>query len=533
MKTKKQQWLRPALAGLGIIIMICSVHVTRAQDLVVQDWSSDGGGTFGLDWVNARSYIYNANSVQDLDPSAVTFDSTHNSAGNTNDGSMYVTVQWPTNSDPNWNENWNDIQFGFYTPPFNPTNYINFEVAIKVDVAHSSTAIDGTSYGALELIINNPWTTVVGWVPIAVTNGWQYFSGSFAGIPSATNSEAVIGLVSSGGDSLTNTVSYWIGDIVFTAAPTVNTNMPLLNLAKAPPPGLTCIASKSGGTYQRQMVQTVNSNYSWNTAAAVSNTTTYSMTLASFPNTNYPGFESQMFLIPQNGMVAGPSVDWYSTNVVDFFVGVNPDGTGQGTLQYKVNDPSDWTAKMTVSQPCATGPLGKWSLSFNNNTNVTITAPDNTSTNFTIPANDAAYFKDPLYVYVGTLPNANANIGQSSTFGQVQVSGSAGSINDNFASLNPSTWELYAEDPSGVFITTSDSKYWLTWPQPDFGFTNVFATDNLANKLADSQWKALSASATGWINVGGIKRLAVINQSTLYAAFGYAPTNLFLGLYHQ
>lgn len=528
MKTKIQQWLRPALAGLGIVTIACSVHVARAQNLIVNDWSSDDGGTFGLDWVNARSYVYNANDIDDLD---FTFDPTQNSAGDPTAGSMYVTVQWPTNSDPNWNENWNDLQFAFYTPPFNPTDYINFQFALKVDVTNSSPAIDGASYGAVELIVNNPWTTVVGYAPIALTNGWQYFSGSFTGLPNETNSEAVIGLISNGGDSLTNTVSYWIGDIVFTALPTVNTNMPLLSLSPAPPAGLTCLASKTGGTYQRQMVQTVNSNYSWNKATALSNTTTYSMTIGSFPNANYPGFESQMFLIPDNSMVSGASVDWYSTNVIDFFVGENSDGTGEATLQYKLNAPTSWNTTLVVSKSCTTGPLGKWSLSFNNNTNVTIIAPDNTSTNFTIPASDAAYFQDPLSVYVGTLPNNNANLGQSSTFTQVQVTGSAGSINDTFSTLNPSTWELYAEDSPGVFITAQNAKCWVTWPQPDFGFTNLYATDHLASNLPISQWLALPASATGWINVAGSERLAVINQSTLNSTFGYNPTNLFLGLY--
>ncbi len=161
---------------------------------------------------------------------------------------------------------------------------------------------------------------MVGYQTLAVTNGWQYFQGSFAGIPDETNSEAVLGFISNGGDSLTNTVSYWIGDITFTAAPTVHTNMPHLSLVKPPPLGVTCIASETSGTYQRQMIQTVNSNYSWNTATAVSNSTTYSMTIASFPNTNYPGFESQMFLIPQLGMVPGASIDYFSSNVLDFFV---------------------------------------------------------------------------------------------------------------------------------------------------------------------------------------------------------------------
>ena len=523
MKTKIQQRLRLALAGLGTIAMLCTIQVTQGQDLIVNDWASDQGGTFGLDWYNFRTYAYGV---------TYTFDPTQNSAGNPSDGSMYVTVQWPINSDTNWNENWNDIQFAFYTPPFNPTNYINFDVDIKVDVAHSATAKDGNTYGAVELIVNNPWTTVVGWAPLALTNGWQHFSGSFAGLPNETNSEAVLGFVSTGGDSLTNTVSYWVGDIVFTAPPTVNTNMPPLSLAKAPPHGLTCIASKAAGTYQRQMVQTVNSNYSWNTATAASNTTIYSMTIASFPNTNYPGFESQMFLIPQVGRASGASIDWYSTNVLDFFVGENADGTGQGTLQYKINNPASWNTALVVSKACASGPIGTWSLTFNNNTNVTMTAPDNTTTNFTIPAGDAAYFQDPVYVYAGVLPNNDANIGQSSTFSRLQVSGSAGSINDTFAALNPSTWVLYAEDAPGVFVTASDAKYWVTWPLPDYGFTNVYASDNLGNKPVISQWLALPASATGWVNVGGNKRLAVINQSTLNAAFGYAPTNCFLGLSH-
>jgi hypothetical protein len=239
-----------------------------------------------------------------------------------------------------------------------------------------------------------------------------------------------------------------------------------------------------------------------------------------------------MFLIPQLGLVSGPSVDWYSTNVVDFFVDENPDGTAMATFQYKVNTPSSWSPALVVSETCAKGPLGVWSLSFNNNTNVTLTAPDNTTTNFTIPAGDAALFKDPLYVYAGVLPNNNLNIGQSSTFSRVQVSGSAGSINDPFASLNPATWVKYAEDPAGVFITTADTKYWVTWPLPDLGFTNLYATDNLKNSIANSQWLSLPGAATGWISVGASKRLAVLSQSTLNASFGYTPTNCFFELFH-
>jgi hypothetical protein len=181
--------------------------------------------------------------------------------------------------------------------------------------------------------------------------------------------------------------------------------------------------------------------------------------------------------------------------------------------------------------------LGTWTLTINNNTNVTLTAPDNTSTNFTMAASDAAIFQDPLFVYVGDQPNVNANIGQSSTFSQLTITGAADSIDDNFASdgtLNTNIWANdTASDENGIFVTAPDGKYWLTWPTPDGGFTNVFATDNLTNQIANGQWQGLPSASTGWVLVGGNERLTVINQSTLNTAFGYQPTNVFFELYHN
>jgi hypothetical protein len=530
MKTKIRWYLLPSLTGLAII---CSTVLATAQDLIVNGFDNASniglGNVPGVDWANFRTYIYGYNAV---------WDPTQDSTGNTNSGSLYLTVEWPTNSDPNWNEDWNDVQIGFATPTasdnyYAPSNYISFDFDLKIDVTNSSPALDGT-YGALELIINDPWTTVVGWAPIAATNGWQHISGSFSGLPPGTNSEAIIGFVSTGGGSLTNTVSYWIDNIRFTAP--VTTNSPVLSLVKPPLLGLTCLASQPGGTYQRQMIRTVNSDYSWNTATAASDTTTYSMDITNFPGTNYPGFASQMFLIPQAGINTTPqdnSVDWDSADVVDLFVTVNPDGSATGSFQYKVNQPDSWNTSLIVPLNCASGPSGIWSLTFNNNTNVTITAPNNTSTNFTIPAADASLFQDPVFVYVGDEPNANANIGQSSTISKVTVTGAAGSINDSFTNLDLTTWANdMAAAPGGIIVTTPDTKYWLTWPEPDSGFNNLFVTDNLTNNIADSQWLSLPTSDTGWIDVGGTKRVTIIKQSTLNTAFGYTPTNCFFGLYH-
>ncbi len=521
MKIKMLKLFRLAPAGAGIVMIMCLTSVAQAQSLVVNSFDTDQDGTFGLDWENFRSYVYGV---------SLTFDPTQDSTGNPNSGSMYATVQWPLSSDPNWNENWNDIQFGFYSPPFSPTNYTSVDFDIKIDVTNSYTAPDG-SYGAIEVIINNPWTTVIGWASLVATNGWQHFSGSLAGLGAGPNSEVVIGLVSTGSGSPTNTINYWIDNIVLVAPST--TNQPALNIAKPPHPGLTCLSSQAGGTWQRQIIGTTNGDFSWNTADAASNTVTYAMTITNFPGTNYSGYEGRFYLI--NGLLNGQvdsDVDYDATNVVYFAVQENPDATATASFYYKTNCPSNENFQSNQQVTCTNGPLGKWSLTFNNNTNVIMTAPDGTTNEFNIPATIAGDFPNPTYIYLGDRPNENAFIGQSATFSHFNATGTATALDDSFATLNPNVWLNSAADPNGILITTSDTKCWITWLLPDGGFSNLFVTDNLGTPGGISQWLPLPSAATGWISVAGIGRLAIVNQSTLNSTFDYTPTNCFWGLYH-
>ncbi|MGH7970693.1 MAG: hypothetical protein ACREIC_18355, partial [Limisphaerales bacterium] len=145
-----------ALAGPGLRAV--------ADDLIVNSFDAS---ISGIDWQNFRSYASSYTEV---------WDPTQDATGNPNSGSMYLTVNWPLNSDPNWNQNWNDVQLAFYTPLFSSPDYLTFDMDVKVDVTNSFPALDGT-YGALELIVNNPWTTVVGWAPLTATNGWQHIQG--------------------------------------------------------------------------------------------------------------------------------------------------------------------------------------------------------------------------------------------------------------------------------------------------------------------------------------------------------------------
>jgi hypothetical protein len=177
------------------------------------------GYTPGLDWVANGGY----------DVTAV-WDPNQSSPGNPNSGAMYVTVAWPGPSDSSYTTNWTDMLFAFSTEGiansgiFNSSNYFTFDCDIKVDVTNSFTALNGT-YGAVELVVDDPWEEVAA-APLAATNGWQHFTGHFSAIPRGTYDAAVIGLLSVGTGTLTNTVSYWIDNIVFAALSTVSTNQP-------------------------------------------------------------------------------------------------------------------------------------------------------------------------------------------------------------------------------------------------------------------------------------------------------------------
>ena len=502
-----------------------------AGDLNVNSFDS---GISGIAWENWRAYVSGHTEI---------WDSAQDADGSPTSGSMYVTVNWPLSSDPTWNNGWNDVQIAFAAGSFASADYLELEAYIKIDVTNSFTAVDG-SYGVVGLYLNGGsggWQQVQGYANLAATGGWQRIHGSLSGIPAQTYDSVVVGFISNGGSSLTNTVSYWLDNIRVIAPPSVNTNRPVLTIARAPSAGLTCLASASSDAWQRQMIRTVASSYSWDTTTAHSNTTTYSINVAAFPGTAYSGFEAMMYLIPVTGMSSPDdgSVDWDSAHVAYFTITANADGTSRSNFRYKVNSANAETFRSWTDFNCAVGPVGTWALSFMNNTNVTMTAPDGTSTNLTIPASDEANFQGDLIAYFGVRPTDATRIGLSATFGRIQITGAAAAINDTFVSAGPpydldsTTWIRKAESPQGIFVTAPDTKYWVGWSQPDGGFTNLCATDDLRKKLGASQWLSLPATDTGWLNVAGQSRLAIVRQSTLNAAFSYAPTNCSFGLFHQ
>lgn len=529
---RPQSKTRPGLLLLVLgLALLGSAGAARSDDILF-GFDIDISALGFQEW-RAFSYVTSGTAEWDGNQDAAT---------NPSSGSLYITADWPQTG---WVTGWKDIQFYFNTPsPVTPADYLTLEADIKIDVSNSSLATGGASYGISGLYLSggsNPgWQQVQGYRILNATDGWQHISGSLAGFPGSNYTALVVGLISQSTHTLTNTVRYWIDNVRITAPPSVHTNRPAITIAKAPPAGLTCMATAPSDAWQRQMVRTTNNIYSWHTTSAASNTTTYAITVADIPGGAQSGFEAMMYLIPENGMSNpdGGSVDWDSANVAYFTINANANGTGKGNFRYKTNSPSGENFQSWTDHNCAAGPLGTWQLTFNYDTNVTILAPDGTSTSLTIPDDAAALFQGNLIAYFGVRPASTARIGLSATFSRIKITGAAATIDDTFVSsgppydLDPARWVKKASSPQGIFITAPDAKYWLAWPLPDGGYTNLYVTDNLNKKLGNGEWVGLPVDATGWLNVAGASRLTVVNQSALNAAFSYAPTNCFFGLFH-
>jgi hypothetical protein len=157
--------------------------------------------------------------------------------------------------------------------------------------------------------------------------------------------------------------------------------------------------------------------------------------------------------------------------------------------------------------------IGTWTLTFSNDTNVTITTPAGTSTSFEFPAESAALFADPMYVYLGVQPNQAANKGQGVRFSNFRTTGTANPINETFVGvvpeenpdaapdLDPAIWRRAAADNAGIVLTPTNANYVVEWTVPAIGFKL-----QRAESLTNPDWVDVTASTA---QVGGRVRAAV------------------------
>lgn len=165
--------------------------------------------------------------------------------------------------------------------------------------------------------------------------------------------------------------------------------------------------------------------------------------------------------------------------------------------------------------------VGTWTLTFLNDTNITLAGPGGASTNLTISLESAQLFADPVYAYFGVQAGGNngLGIGKYTVLSEVKITGTANALDDVFTSdsaLNTNTlWSVVAVDPVGVALVPATAKYWLQWTVPDTGFSPVQSA-SLATPVG------LWSDVTGpRVQLGGIRRVLIDSSGLPGSDSGY------------
>ncbi|MBU6401450.1 MAG: hypothetical protein KGS61_14130 [Verrucomicrobia bacterium] len=518
--------LKPSrVAVLAGLALACAATLTRAQtpDYIIDRFDDPTEADSWARWWGSALQTYE-------------YDGTVNTGTNAGSGSLKATIQFDLASYGS------DNQFAavrYFTAAdgsretLDGSQYTNLVFDLKFDTNSPSS---GGNFGYFEYgVVPTDYSQIeLGHLSVASTNGdWTHIVAPID--PSTAKITNIFGFwikIWSGDPSsgMTGTTTFWVDNVELIGITNTVIPSPTMGLSRATP-GLQLIASAPAQTYQRQSISTLSTDtngnptaYSW---VGGSSPVTYSVTIASYPSTNYSGFQTHIFLVPMASLPTyESSPDWNEPNVVFLQIANNADGSASATFRYKTNLPNGntmlWNSNPTngpvgalasITDP---SPLGTWSLTFQNNTNVTLTAPSGASTNFVMPPDSAALFADPLVAVFGAQPNGDANIGQTVILSRIQVTGTTSAIDEKFigATLDTTTWQIVAQDAAGVTVAPPDSLYWINWSLPATGFL-LEASTNLSSTSA---WA--DAGLTNVVQVLG-KRMVVLTSSSLPGTNGF------------
>ena len=427
--------------------------VTPARDIVVSRFD---------DASSIANWRFDYGGVTNLIAFAPSQDASNNPAS----GSLKVAFGFDSALDLSEN-NKGAVTLDLSTP-YDASTYQTLEVDVKLDPASATDA--GGNSGYFQLVVR--YGSFYDWNPqfggnLRIGDGWRHIRIAPPVAPVSDVSAFTIEL--SGGAGLSGPVTFYVDNLKFT---TTNVPPPSPTMAvQFPGRGLNLIPTS--GQYQRQnIVSTNDPGYGW---VGSTEPVTYSLTIHKYPDASHTGFQTHMFLIP--GQPTDSAPDYSQPNLIFLDIQSQNGGGAYVQFRYKVNEPAGNTflyGAGTLGGVSSPSSLGTWSMTFTDDTNVTVTAPGGAVGNFKLPAAAAALFANPIAVWVGDQPNSGGNIGQTVILSGVRVTkGAATLLDDDFLAdenLDSQKWQVFAGDPAGVRVIGSDAAYWLTWTTPDGGF---------------------------------------------------------------
>jgi hypothetical protein len=392
-----------------------------------------------------------------------------------------------------------NISFDIHVLPGTPTDangdFGGLNVGLK-SVANPTTSDLDADFNYYTNLVIIPGAATNGWVHLSETNAQQFQNCALnSGDTYAEGPEfyyTQYGPPSGVSGYPTNPVTFWIDNIVVNSstAPPPPPPPPTLSISPAVQ-GLNLFTASGGSsaTYNREDIEASQQNYSWvNASGPVS----YSFTITNYPVGSNDGVQCQIFLCPSVGTENDP--DWAESNIIFLDMENNvPNNTVYWSFRYKTNEANANTPMLYGSGVLATigssTALGTWTLTFNDNTNVTMTVPGGASTNFSIPDSTGAttaLFANGVDIYFGDQAGNAGGVNDHIVASDFKVTGlGSADFDDNFVAdagtLN-SVWTTNAAFPSCVQLVGPGEPYWVQWTAPATGFA-LQSTPTLLNPI--------------------------------------------------
>lgn len=314
---------------------------------------------------------------------------------------------------------------------------------------------------------------------------------------------------------------------------------PSVNLIKAEP-GLRIFAQNAEAIWNMEGFGTVDDHQSW-VGATPSQPRRYSVTFGSFDTVD--GFVFQAQFVPVNYMNTPPHVPWVVWSGSNALVWtITKQAAGFTTqIDWKTNQPQSGTVGNTNAlflQTTSTNGVGTWTLTFTSDTEGTVTAPDGTSGDFTLPPEMAEQFADPLHIFFGICPWSTAGYGQYVDIKRITITNVLGvNVDVDFTKEEVFSTELwntgFSVDQGSVVQVSTNTPFWLTWTVPDWGYgiaTKADLGDPDTPWRSPAYWNGVTPEAR---LMGGRLKWALIPNACLPTVDGTpggtpSPTGFFM-----
>jgi hypothetical protein len=325
-------------------------------------------------------------------------------------------------------------------------------------------------------------------IPGAATNGWVHLADTNTAndiikmMTAGFTQAAGLGFIyASWSGYPTNPVTFWIDNaaVLTASAPPPPPPPPTMSIISPVVQGLNLFTGNGTALYNRENLQTVNPDYSW---VGASGPVSYSFTITNYPVAAGDAVQCQIFLVPNPGTESGP--DWTEPNVVFLDLeSMVPGGGGvQWSFRYKTNQPNANTmiyGAGTLASISTTNILGTYTVTFNNNTNVTMLMPGGVTTNISIPdatGATTALFANGVQLYFGVQGGNAGGVNDLIVASEFSVTGlGSADFDDNFikdaGTLNTNLWAVNASYTNCVQLLGPGNPWWVRWTTPAIGYS--------------------------------------------------------------